>query len=179
MHYEVKTAVIAVLIIALTGCSASRKRKSGGRPGMTGDASMTAVIGSVGSYNITEKGFIIKRGRIELDGTDTDGSFSLNARLNSKGDFFVSVRGPLGIELVRLLAVGNDIGMIDRFNRTVYVGKKDAVMSKNGLPADLMLMVLGDLPKIEYSNYKTSGNSLTMYATDGDGIERELSLIHI
>jgi len=176
MHYGVKTTVIALLIIALAGCSASRKRKSGGMPGVTGDASMTAVIGSVGSYNITEKGFVIKRGRIEFEGTDTDGSFSLNARLNSKGDFFVSVRGPLGIELVRLLSVGNDIAMIDRFNRTVYVGKKDAVMAKNGLPADLMQTVLGDLPQVEYRNFEKSGNNLTMYATEAGGIEREITV---
>jgi hypothetical protein len=58
----------------------------------------------------------------------------LHARLNAKGDFYASVRGPLGIELARILMVGNEVAAIDRFNRKIYVGKKDAVMKKNGLP---------------------------------------------
>ena len=47
-------------------------------------------------------------------------------------------RGPLGIELARILVVGNEVAVIDRFNRRLYVGKKDAVLKKNGLPEDFM-----------------------------------------
>jgi hypothetical protein len=176
MREGVKTLIIAVLIIVMTGCSASRRQKSREAALPVKDASLSAIINDVINYNITERGFVIKRGRIELEGTETDGSFGLNARLNSKGDFFASVRGPLGIELVRLLAVGNDIAMIDRINRTVYVGKKDAVLLKNGMPRDFMKTVFGDLPMVDYSNYKATGNNLIINAKGENNLEQEITV---
>lgn len=176
MREGVKTGIIALMIIIMAGCSATRKKRTVVPGGMITDASMLTIINGVRDYNITEKGFVIKRGRIELEGTETDGSFGLNVRLNSKGDFFASVRGPLGIELVRLLAVGNDIAMIDRINREVYVGKKDAVMLKNGMPEDFMKTVFGDLPVVDYSNYKTNGNKLIITAKADNNLEQEITV---
>ena len=176
MREGVKTGIIALLIILMTGCSAARKKRTVVPGGMTADASMASIINGVRNYNITEKGFVIKRGRIEIEGTETDGSFGLNARLNSKGDFFASVRGPLGIELVRLLAVGNDIAMIDRINREVYIGKKDAVLLKNGMPEDFMKTVFGDLPVVDYSDYSTSGNKLIINAKGENNLDQEITI---
>ncbi len=175
MREIVKTSLIIFMIILMSGCAARRKRGSD-QPLVTGDASMMTIISGVRDYNITDNGFVIKRGRIELEGTETDGSFGLNARLNSKGDFFASVRGPLGIELVRLLAVGNDIAMIDRINRTVYVGKRDAVLLKNGMPEDFMKTVFGDLPIVDYSNYKTDGRRLIIDAKGENNLEQEITV---
>ncbi len=64
------------------------------------------------------------------------------------------MKGPLGIELIRLIAVGNDIAAISRLERIVYVGKKDAVMKKNGMPEDFIKIIFGDLPEMDYQNYK-------------------------
>lgn len=176
MREGVKTGIIALMIILMTGCSAARKKRTVVPGVITADASLMTIISGVRNYNITEKGFVIKRGRIEIEGTETDGSFGLNARLNSKGDFFASVRGPLGIELVRLLAVGNDIAMIDRINREVYVGKKDAVLLKNGMPEDFMKTVFGDLPVVDYSNYKASGNKVIINAKGENNLEQEITV---
>ncbi|MFN2313378.1 MAG: DUF4292 domain-containing protein [Bacteroidales bacterium] len=176
MREGVKTGIIALMIIIMAGCSATRKKRTVVPGGRTTDASLVTIMNGVRNYNITEKGFVIKRGRIELEGTETDGSFGLNVRLNSKGDFFASVRGPLGIELVRLLAVGNDIAMIDRINREVYVGKKDAVMLKNGMPEDFMKTVFGDLPVVDYSNYATNGNKLIITAMSENNLVQEITV---
>lgn len=176
MREGMRTVIIALMVIVMTGCSAARKKRTVVPGGITTDASMATIINAVRNYNITEEGFVIKRGRIELEGTETDGSFGLNARLNSKGDFFASVRGPLGIELVRLLAVGNDIAMIDRINREVYVGKKDAVLLKNGMPEDFMKTVFGDLPVADYSNYKTNGNKMIINAKGENNLEQEITV---
>ena len=175
MREIVKTSFIIFMIILMSGCAARRKRSSD-QPLVTGDASMITIIGGVREYNITDNGFVIKKGRIELEGTETDGSFGLNARLNSKGDFFASVRGPLGIELVRLLAVGNDIAMIDRINREVYLGKKDAVLLKNGMPEDFMKTVFGDLPVVDYSNYTSNGNKLIINAKGENNLEQDITV---
>ncbi|MDZ7633069.1 MAG: hypothetical protein U5L72_00925 [Bacteroidales bacterium] len=118
MRKLLKTGLITVMIILLAGCSASRKRKSTETGSLPADANISAMISSIRGYNICDKGFVIKRGRIELEGTEYDGSYGFNARVNSKGDFFASVRGPLGIELIRLIAVGNDIAAISRLEES-------------------------------------------------------------
>ncbi len=176
MHEVVKRALVAVLIIVMTGCSAARKHKSSSPAEISSDAGAVAIAEGVRSHNITEKGFVIKRGRIEIEGTDTDGSFSLNARVNNRGDFVVSVRGPLGIELVRLLAVGNDIAMIDRIGRTVYLGKKDEIMLKNGMPDDFIETLFGDLPGTGYQRYSKTGNSLVVSSESYGVTEREYTI---
>lgn len=176
MREGIKTGIIAIMIILITGCSAARKKRTVVPGGITTDSSLTTLINGVRNYNITDKGFVIKRGRIEIEGTETDGSFGLNVRLNKKGDFFASVRGPLGIELVRLLAVGNDIAMIDRINREVYVGKKDEVLLKNGMPEDFMKIVFGDFPLVDYSNYRTNGSQLIINAKGENNLEQEITV---
>lgn len=176
MRKLLKTGLLTVMILTVAGCSATRKRKSTGMVSETADAAISAIIAGVLNYNITDRGFIIKKGRIELDGTDFDGSFGFNARLNSKGDFLASVRGPLGIELARMISVANDIAVIDRINRVVYLGKKDAVMKKNGLPADFLKIVFGDMPELTGLNYKAGGvNELTVTAVE-EGFEREIRI---
>lgn len=147
-------ALVILLILLLAGCSASRRRKSS-VPETAGDAvNYSAVAAMVTGNNITDDGFIIRRGKIELDGTSVEGSFGFTARINSDGDFVASVRGPLGIELLRLLAVGNEIAAIDRFNRTVYVGQKDEFLRKNGMPEDFVSILFGDMPELTGATYE-------------------------
>jgi len=176
MRKILKTGLITVIIILLAGCSASRKRKSTEAGSVAADANISAMISSIKSYNITGKGFVIKRGRIEVEGTDYDGSYGFNARLNSKGDFFASVRGPLGIELIRLIAVGNDIAAISRLERIVYVGKKDAFMKKNGMPEDFIKIIFGDMPELNYQDYKMTGEREMIVKSVENGFEREINL---
>ncbi len=176
MRKGLSTALIACMIILLAGCSASRRRKSTKVSAVTADSSIGAIISNVGNYNISGKGFVIKRGRIELEGTEFDGSFGFTARLNSKGDMVAAVKGPLGIELLRLIAVGNDIAAIDRISRIVYVGKKDAVMKKNGLPDNFMEVIFGDLPDEDFLNYRmTEQGELILEISDKD-FENEITV---
>lgn len=176
MRKGLNTALIACMIILLAGCAAGRKRKSAEVSVVTTDAGISAIIGNVGNYNITGKGFVIKRGRIELEGTEFDGSFGFTARLNSKGDMVAAVKGPLGIELVRLIAVGNDIAAIDRISRIVYVGKRDDVMKRNGLPDNFMEIIFGDLPDGEYRNYRITEQGELILALNDGNFENEITV---
>jgi len=176
MRKLLKTGLLAVMIILLAGCSATRKRRSADSGNAPADATVSAIISSVINYNITERGFIIKRGRIELSGTEIDGDFGFNARLNSKGDFLASVKGPFGIELARLISVGNDIAAIDRINRIVYVGKKDAVMKKNGMPVDFLKIIFGDMPELQTWDYQNTGGNELVVKTVESGFEREIRI---
>ena len=177
MRKIVSTGLIVTLILLLTGCSAARRRKTD-EPAVTGaEADYIKMMKTVTDNNIAAKGFVIRKGRIELEGTEIDGSFGLMARLNSKGDFFVSVRGPLGIELVRLLSVGDDIAAIDRINRTVYVGKKEEVMRKNGMPEDFMEIIFGDFPETISQEFKSvSSSSGLVISTSDENFEREIRI---
>lgn len=160
--------LLIFIVILLAGCSATRKIKTVADGVITGNANVKTLISNVGNYNITDEGFVIKKGKIELEGTETDGVFSMTARLNKKGDFMASVKGPLGIELVRILMVGNDIALISRLDRTVLVGKKDAVMNKNGVPESFMKILFGDLPADAWSWEVKSGEigAVTLSNTD-------------
>jgi len=176
MRQIIITGSVVLLIMMLGGCSAARKRKTAEGGVVVAEADYVSMIRTVADNNITDKGFVIRRGRIELDGTEIDGSFGLTARLNSKGDFYASVRGPLGIELIRLLAVGDDIAAIDRINRTVYIGKKEEVLKRHGMPEDFMEIIFGDLPVSDGHDFKpVAGGGLIVSTTDED-FEREVRI---
>lgn len=176
MRKEIKIIIVLTLVMFMSGCAAFRKGKDTGM--VTGDVAVdyNTVAATVMNNNITDRGFEIRRGSIELEGTEIEGKFGLHARMNSKGDFYASVRGPLGIELVRLLAVGNDIAAIDRFNRKVYTGKKDEVMKKHGLPDDFMRILFGDMPDGSGTDFTLNGENEIVMISRNDDFMRELTI---
>jgi len=176
MRKVVIQALVILVILLLAGCSASRRSRSA-EPGATGGAvDYSAVAAMVTGYNITDGGFVIRRGKIELEGTSVEGSFGFTARINRDGDFVASVRGPLGIELVRLLAVGNEIAAIDRFNRTVYMGKKDEFLRKNGMPEDFVRILFGDMPELAGATFEAKTENEVMVRIREQNTERIVSV---
>ena len=171
MYSGLKYLTFISVILLLSGCASLRKAKETGPSAGAVVTDYRAMANNVIDYNITDKGFEIRKGSIELEGTEIEGKFGLHARLNSNGDFYASVRGPLGIELARILIVGNDIAAIDRFNKKIYVGKKDAVMKKNGLPEDFMMILFGDMPEIRDAEFSQAANG-EITVTSGDDLFR-------
>jgi hypothetical protein len=169
MSEKLKSALLIFAIVLITSCSAGRKSRTVSREITPLESEYAGLISSVRENNITGQGLILKKGRIELRGTEIEGSFSLNARLNKRGDFFASVKGPLGIELVRIVSVGNDIAVIDRINKTIYEGKKDIVMKRLGLPDDVFRIIFGDLPQagVDRISY-VSGREMGIILNEGD-----------
>lgn len=176
MRQIIITVSVVLLILMVAGCSAARKRKTAGGGVAVAGADYVAIMKTVTDNNITDRGFVIRKGRIELDGTEIDGNFGLNVRLNSKGDFYASVRGPLGIELIRLLAVGDDIAAIDRINRTVYIGKKEEVLKRHGMPEDFMEIIFGDFPELASNNFKPVAGGGFIVTTEEADFEREIRI---
>lgn len=176
MYTVLKYCSLLFVVTVMAGCSAFRKGRATETLHEPGRLNFEAVISDVIENNITQKGFEIRKGTIVLRGTEIEGKFGLHARLNHRGDFYGSVRGPLGIELVRLLMVGNDIAAIDRFNKTVYIGKKDAILKKNGLPEDFMKVIFGDMPAGNIHDYSYTGNSLLIVEAGDDSFRREISI---
>ena len=178
MRKIIRIITVALLIILVTGCVATRKKKDrGAGEGAISSMDMNTVATHIRAYNITEDGFIIKKGRIDLiGGTPVEGEYGFTAKLNNEGDFYASVKGPLGIEMVRILAVGNDICGIIKLTRTVYIGKKDELMEKYGLPEDFFKAIFGDLPEIDFTDTDSIvGNNLILQKNN-DKLERLITV---
>lgn len=176
MQARLRYLLIAAVIIGLSGCNALRKGRVTDRGNIPVSADFAALAAGVYENNLTDRGFEIRKGSIELEGTPIEGKFGLHARLNAKGDFYASVRGPLGIELARILIVGNDVAAIDRFNKTVYTGKKDAVMKRNGLPDDFMRILFGDMPVDVNGDYRNTTDGQVVVTGGDEEFRREITI---
>jgi len=154
--------VLIIIIVAIfSSCSTARKRGQtvGGKsPGIS---DINAFGDAVKALNINKEGFIIKKANVELEGTEIEGKFSLYAKVNDRGDFFVSVRGPLGIELARAISAGDSVFVINKINRVILFGSRSNLLKRAGLPENLIEIVTGDIPDaISFSEAKTSENGL-------------------
>lgn len=178
MQKIIKIAAFCLLILSIAGCATMRKKKDRqAAEEAISSMDMKTVMNSTRSYNITDDGFTISKGKIDLiGGTPVEGEYGFTAKLNNEGDFYASVKGPLGIEVLKILAVGNDVCGIIKLTRTVYVGKKDDLMEKYGLPEDFFTAIFGDMPDFNFQNTDSiAGNKLILHK-DNDKLERLITV---
>ena len=178
MRTGIKIAIIALIVLAASGCAGTRHRKSEEKAPAIASGDYNAVISAIKENNIIKEGFVIKKARIKLEGTEIEGEFGLTARLNSSGDMMASVKGPMGIEVFRILAVGNDICGISKLTRTVYVGKKDELMAKRGLPTDFLTIIFGDMPDVYFDDNDSVATNNIILKDEDESFEREISICY-
>jgi hypothetical protein len=176
MRKAIRIIVVLFLVIAATGCVATRKKKRTEPTPPASALDCNAIISNIKDFNITDGGLILKKGTITLEGTDIEGEFGITARLNNVGDILASVKGPLGIEVLRILSVGNDICGISKLSRTVYIGKKDALMQKHGLPDDFLKIIFGDMPDVFYGDADTIDANRMILKDVDESFEREINV---
>ena len=178
MQKIIKIIALTLAVLSVTGCASTRKAKE--RRAVKEEISsgnLNAVMAGIKSYNITGDGFTIKKGRIDLiGGTPVEGEYGFTAKLNNVGDFYASVKGPLGIEMIKILAVGNDICGIVRLTRTVYIGKKDEMMQKYGLPEDFFTAIFGDLPEIDILEEDSIVGNKLILQKNNDKLQRLITV---
>lgn len=178
MQKIISIIAVIMMIIAVSGCATARKKRDRqAAEDVTYSVDLKTAMAGVRAYNITDDGFYIKKGRIDLiGGTPVEGEYGFTAKLNNEGDFYASVKGPLGIEMIKILAVGNDICGIIKLTKTVYVGKKDQMMQKYGLPEDFFTAIFGDLPVVEFQEADSiTGNSLILHRNN-EKLERLITV---
>jgi len=177
MQTIIRILTATLLIITVTGCVATRKKKVREEEGAISSMDMKTVATNIRAYNITDDGFVIKKGKIDLiGGAPVEGEYGFTAKLNNEGDFYASVKGPLGIEMVRILAVGNDVCAIIKLTRTVYIGKKDEMMQKYGLPDDFFKAIFGDLPEINFNDTDSIAGSKLILQRNNEKLERLITV---
>jgi hypothetical protein len=72
--------------------------------------------------------------------------------------------------------VGNDVCGIIKLTRTAYVGKKDDLMQKYGLPEDFFTAIFGDIPDFDFQNTDSiTGNTLIL-KRNNDKLERLITI---
>jgi len=178
MQTIIKIAALFLLVLSINGCATARKKKDKqASEEARSSMDIKTVMNGIRSYNITDEGFTIKKGRIDLiDGTPVEGEYGFTAKLNNEGDFYASVKGPLGIEMLRILAVGNDVCGIIRLTRTIYIGKKDDLMKKYGLPEDFFTAIFGDIPAIELQNTDSIVENRLILRKNNEQLERIITV---
>lgn len=150
---------LVVLILVATSCSVTRKRNTGNKDSSGSISDINAFADEVKALNINREGFIIRKAEVELEGTEIEGKFSLYAKVNGKGDFYISVRGPLGLELARAMSSGDSVFVVNKLNRVVLFGSRSSLLKRAGLPENLIEIVTGDLPdSITFAGAKAAEN---------------------
>lgn len=172
-----RIVLLIVIIAYVSSCSVGRK---GGR---TNDAKVADISDvnafgeAVKALNINKEGFIIKKANVELEGTEIEGKFSLYAKVNDKGDFFVSVRGPLGIELARAISAGDSVFVINKINRVVLFGSRSSLLKRAGLPENLIEIITGDIPEnLSFAMAKVAENGLIGLSYDDIKYRNEIKI---
>jgi hypothetical protein len=173
---ELKIVSISLMILVMTACSATRKRSAERVTVITDAMAYRSLIEQVRSNNIAEDGFYVRKGKIDIEGTAIDGSYGFNARYNTKGDLNASVKGPLGIELLRLLSVNGQVYLVDRIGKTVYRGSTSAILTKYGLPDNVIAVIFGDLISTGNETYSISGRERIMIRGDMNNMERQTDI---
>lgn len=140
-------AIISIIFVVFSSCATSRKRHGPVKEESTKEVNLMAIGEAAKAKNLLNEGFIIKKAKIEVTSPSFDGEFSFNARVRNDGDFLLSVKGPLGIEIIRIIAVKDSIFAIDRINKIIYQGNRESLGNKLGLPGDIIGIIFGDVPE--------------------------------
>ncbi len=154
----------------LESCTSTRRRSGIEREGEHRNKGNLTLGESVKDFNIAGKGFIIRRANIRFEGTPTEGSVTLIAKVNNKGDFMASVKGPLGIELARVISVEDSVFVVNRMERVIMAGSREAMLHKAGMPKEIIGIIFGDMPEqlILKESTKSSANEIVTRYSYGD-----------
>ncbi len=169
--------LLVIIVLGVSSCSTARKSGSGIDRKLPGISDINAFGDAVKALNINKEGFIIRKANVELEGTEIEGKFSLYAKVNDRGDFFVSVRGPLGIELARAISAGDSVFVINKINRVVLYGSRSNLLKRAGLPENLIEIITGDIPEnVSFSDAKTSESGLVSLSYSDDKYANEIAI---
>jgi len=176
MREKLKISLAFTLIVLMTSCSALRKGRTVTETAGMNNLGFDAVIERVLNNNIADEGFIVRKGRIEIEGSALDGSYGFNARYNRRGELNASVRGPLGIELIRLLSIDGEVYLVDRIGRTVYTGSSNEVLRKYGLPENVIAIIFGDFARQGGDSYSMAGSDRMVIEGEERNLERVVNI---
>ncbi len=153
-----KIVLLLTGVLMVYGCSTVRKAVSRKEGVNEGEFNVVKLYNEVKRNNLCSDGFVIKKGKIKTNGLKMDGSYAFNARFSQKGDFLISLKGPLSIEVIRVIALKENIYLINKLERIIYKGKREEFLKRYNIPDDFIGLLFGDIQdSIDLSKYHYSG----------------------
>jgi len=147
-----KKIIIAGLLVALifmeTACSVSRNTFS--NTGSTGySEDINRIILKTYSKNITDLGFYIQKGKIQLIEGKRKLNFLYSVKYARRDIYLISIRALNGYEALRVFINKDTILINDRVNKELLYGSKNDFEKLTGIPVEFLKICFGDI--IDYS----------------------------
>lgn len=168
--------IAAIISVLFSSCSTLRKNRSSDEAGLTGRAGLERLTAQVIENNVGRDGYEIKKGRIENIGGSVSGTFNFYARVSSRNDLYLSVRGPLSVEIVRVIAVDDKIYIINRLSKEILVSDKSRILGGIELPAYWPALLVGDLISKSYDRIITEGDDSVEFSSEEGDFDMDITL---
>jgi len=159
-----KVALLLSGLLMFTGCSVKKKALISSKNTVS-SFNIEQFCIDVRKSNLSSGGFVIKKGKAKTKGLKVNGTYSFNGKFAANGDFMISLRGPLSIEVFRLFSVKDDVFMINRLQRVIYTGSKMDFLNSYDIPKDFIGLLFGDFPG------GTTVDKSSLYGSDDVSVE--------
>jgi len=135
--------LILSIIIFITGCSAIKKGKFSNYE-LAGKSGSDSLLKRIVTQNLTNRNFYIQKAEIEILTEDDNQKLIVSLKYEYYGKYLISIKSRAGIEVARIFITNDTILMNDRLNRRLYYGEPKDLISRYGISADIIPVILGD-----------------------------------
>ncbi len=138
--------IIPMLLLLFAGSGCSLVRRSATVEADAGETGNIVSYSNLVESNIGVPPLFIRRirGEAYLYGERT--RFSANLRANSEGEWLLSIRSILGIEVARIFAGSEGVVLLDRLANIAERYSWNEMANRYGVRFDMIGLLLGDIP---------------------------------
>lgn len=146
MYFRKLILFSSIVLLLAQGCSTSR-RVSGTKDVII-DGGKVKDLPAIGvKRNISGKGLIISRARIQYSTDELSTSVTAFIKYNTKGELLISLRSVASIEVARVFISNDSIKLYDRINNVLYIQSVNYLKNLYGIGKDDIVLLWGDLPR--------------------------------
>lgn len=153
---------LVIIELIVTACSVSKK--STGYINDSGRSKdVDRVILNTYSKNITDLGFYIQKGKLQMKEGNKKINFFYSVKYGRKDVYLMSIKAFNGYEALRIFINNDTILINDRVNKELLYGSRNDFEKMTGIPVEFLKICFGDI--VDYtrgsvSNVKIDGNEL-------------------
>lgn len=143
-------ALIYVLLITISGCSAVKKEE---KTRILDDADKVLSLNELKKANLTNNDFNIIKAEIEVINKGEKQKFIAGLKYKTPGTYMISLKSRTGIEGARIFISQDTILVNDRLNKKLYYGSPAFLKQKYGVSTDVLPVITGDfIEEIDQGN---------------------------
>jgi hypothetical protein len=137
-----KIGKIIITVLLIAGCATGKNINSIILCGDWGK-----IIENTVNNNITESGFYIQKGRLNLKSEKEKVGLYFSVKYARKNKYLISLKGKSGIEALRIFISNDTLLVNDRINRELLYGRPEDFERITGIPVELLKVIFGDVPE--------------------------------